>query len=113
MRSYRLSDKYKIATMGYSDGEQNKYYRNGYYYKINKHGNEGYVDYLVSLFLSCTSLGEEEYVKYEYCKINDKLGCRSKSFLKEGEDFISASTLYKRLYGGGDLSDFLASLQEA
>ena len=76
MRCYTLSDKYKISTLSYSDGEQTKYYRNGFYYKVDKSGNEGYVEYLVSLLLSCTSLSKNDYVHYEYCRINNKLGCR-------------------------------------
>ena len=42
MRNYVLSNKYvDYVKSGSSFGEQYKYYRNGYWYKVNKNGREG------------------------------------------------------------------------
>ena len=113
MRNYVLEDKYRYTAKSFSDGMQDKYYRNGYYYKQDKVGNEGYVEHLVSVLLSCSTLGKDEYVSYEYCKINNKLGCRSKSFLKENEEFITANKLYETMSGELNLANKLASMQGA
>ena len=48
-------------------------------------------------------------MKYEMGKINGKQGCRSKSFLKPGETFITIYRLYQTLYGK-NISDEIALL---
>ena len=113
MRCYNIDDKYRYLAKSHSDGEQDKFYRNGYYYKINKTGNEGYVEHLVSILLSCTDLSKDDYVNYEYCTINSKLGCRCRDFISDGGQFITASKLYERYVGGGSLAEELARLGNA
>lgn len=108
MIDYTLNES-NILTSGYSPkGTQKKYYEDGYFYKVNRVGNEGLVEWLVSEVLSC-AVGEfVDFVKYEYCFINGKKGCRSKDFLRECE-FVSAESLYRYITGYQGLSEYLMS----
>lgn len=113
MRNYKIDSRYIFYAKTLSDGIQDKYFRNNYYYKKNKVGNEGLTEYLVSVLLRCTTLSSNDYVVYEYCKINNILGCRCKSFLNNNEYFITASRLYELLTGGNNLSDKLSFFSDA
>ncbi len=112
MRDYKLDKRNIFISKSDSGGNQRKYSRGSYYYKVNKSGNEGLVEYLVYRLLCNSTLPSNCYASYEYCKINGRLGCRSKSFLSDGEALVSIGTLYKRL-GGGEYSDYLAYLGSA
>ena len=103
-----LTDEYILQIEGTSEGTQPKYKKDGYYYKLDSMGNEGLTEALVSDLLSCTDLREEEYVFYEQGYINGRPGCRSISFLKEEETFITLGRLYKNLKGM-ELSERLAN----
>ena len=113
LRKYSIDDRYRYLSKSQSDGEQDKFYRNGYYYKLNKVGNEGYVEHLVSVLLSCTDLYKDDYVYYEYCRINSKLGCRCKDFVNNGGQFLTASKIYERYIGSDSLSEKIAGLGNA
>lgn len=113
MREYSIDSKYNYQSRTVTKGTQEKYEKNGYYYKINKAGNEGYVEYIVYRVLSKSTLDDNMYVKYEYCKINGKSGCRSKSFLGENEVFVTMNTLYEKMTGRCDLPDKLMALANA
>jgi hypothetical protein len=113
MKSYSIDKRFMYTGRSISKGAQEKYLCEGYYYKIDKEGNEGLVEYLVSLVLGNSTLSENEYVKYEMCKINGKNGCRAKNFLEENEEFITMSLLYQKWTGNTNLSDKLAAQQDA
>lgn len=113
LRKYSIDDRYRYLAKSHSDGEQTKFYRNGYYYKLNKSGNEGYVEHLVSVLLSCTDLDKNDYVIYEYCTINNKLGCRCKDFVNNKGQFLTASKLYERYTGNDSLSEKIAGFRNA
>lgn len=102
MINYVLSPEAMVMVSGSSIGTQKKYYENGYWYKQNRFGYEGTSEYLASLVLSCSNI--EEYVLYEKCQVNGQAGCRSASFLKAGEAYISLQRLYDS-YTGGQLSE--------
>lgn len=100
MFSVELSDKYKInMNGGSSKGTQDKYRRDEYWYKEDKLGYEGFVEYLVSQILEHSSLHESEYVKYEYGLINGKKGCRSIDFSKGEFQFFSLERLHRSITG--------------
>lgn len=100
--NYTLSPEAMVMVAGSSIGTQRKYYENGYWYKQDRMGYEGTAEYLVSLVLSCSNIGE--YVRYEKCRINERSGCRSANFLKPGDSYISLQRLYDT-YSGGQLSE--------
>ena len=110
MRNYRLENKYKLALSSSSVGMQIKYERNGYYYKLDTAGRESLVEYLVTLVLNHSTI--RHYVRYEYCRVNDRLSCRSKDFT-DGGIFITTENLYEIVTGGVNLSDKLSSLMNA
>jgi hypothetical protein len=58
-------------------------------------------------------LPKELVTKYEYCKINGKLGCRSENFLKDGEMLYTAERIYSNVTGRIGLSEKLWGLQDA
>lgn len=94
-----LSNEYILPNHDSVDGTQNKYYYQGYFYKIDSGGKEGYVESLVSTLLSFSNLKKEEYVSYEMGRINDHDGCRSKNFLRKDEQFISLQFFHKTITG--------------
>lgn len=104
MKEYFLNDKYLFGKSNL-EGAQIKYKKgNYYYYKIDKIGNEGLVEYLVSLVLECSSI--KKFVYYEYCKINGKYGCRSKDFAPNSV-FLTAESMYTQQTGKTNLADYL------
>lgn len=88
-----------VSALGTSDGAQDKYYKNGYWYKTDYFGGEGYNEAFVSKILSCTNLAPDRYVQYQEIEINGKAGCLSKSFLHDNEEFISIYRLHKNICG--------------
>ena len=62
MFSEKISKEYIVKQQGTSEGTQIKYKKGDYWYKKDKSGCEGLVEYLVSNFLGYTNLNAEEYV---------------------------------------------------
>lgn len=102
IRDYKLSADALVYVEGSSKGTQPKYFDRGYWYKVNRLGYEGKAEYLISEVLECSNV--TDYVTYEECTINGRLGCRSKNFLKENESFMSFQRVYE-LYTGADLTN--------
>ncbi len=94
MFSELVTNDYKMQMSGTSEGSQEKYYKDGYWYKENKHGDEARAEYLSSRLLTFSSLQPSEYILYEMGTINGKKGCRSKNFLGEEEELITFYRLY-------------------
>ncbi|MCM1084291.1 MAG: hypothetical protein NC309_13030 [Ruminococcus sp.] len=100
MFSIEISEDYAVYQEGSSEGTQVKYRKDGYWYKIDKHGEEGLVEYLVSNVLKFSTLNADEYVLYDAGTINGKTGCASKDFLKCIEDsFVTFQRIYKNVTG--------------
>lgn len=109
MRDYILSPEAMIVTEGSSVGTQRKYYDNGYWYKQNQLGYEGYAEYLASQVLNCSNV--KDFVIYEVCRVNGRNGCRSENFLGQEEAFISFQRLYE-MYHGAELNDRIRMIPE-
>ncbi|MBQ9198989.1 MAG: hypothetical protein IJ141_02295 [Lachnospiraceae bacterium] len=105
-----VDEQYIIYQEGTSEGTQKKYKKEGFWYKLDAHGNEGLCEYLVSKLLTFSNLRPEEYVIYEYGMINGSNGCRSKDFLHNDEELITLYRLYYNEYGH-DLSKVLANFE--
>ena len=111
MKDYSIDRKYAVLMQADSSfGGQPKFKKDGYWYKYNMTGNEGLAEQLVTDVLSCSSL--TDYVSYEYCKINGKLGCRSNDMLREGEALLPFSQLYTNVTGRILIED-VNSLEES
>ena len=102
MEHVNIDLKFSIANWADLEGTQTKFYKDGFWYKIDTLGCEGLAEELSSVLLSCSNI--KEYVSYTRCEINDKKGCKSYSFLEDGDHFISIQKLYKN-YTGKDISD--------
>ncbi len=99
MIDVEISSDYMMRETGTSEGTQVKYHKDGYWYKLDNRGREGLTEYLVSKFLTFTDLSPSEYVIYEQIDINGKHGCRSRSFLKDEEEFVTFYRLYQNEHG--------------
>lgn len=99
MFNVKISDDFLVDTEGTSDGTQLKFFKDGYWYKEDNEGCEGEVEYLVSGFLTFSTLKPEEYVVYERGKINGKFGCRSKTFLSPEQSFVTLERLHGNVVG--------------
>lgn len=109
MRDYRLSPAALIMVQGSSKGTQPQYYEDGYWYKVNNVGYEGLAERLASMILRHSNI--KNYVEYEQCTINGRPGCRSKSFIRGNESFISFQRLYE-LYTGENLQNDIRLIAE-
>lgn len=107
-----ISTEYLVQMTGTSEGSQRKYFKDGYWYKEDHSGLEGLTEYLVSRLLTFSSLPETDYVIYEQGFINGKSGCRSRNFLRDGEELI---TLYRLYYNefGQDLTAVINRMRDA
>lgn len=94
---YTLSPQALVMVQGSSKGAQPKYFENGYWYKVDHLGYEGYAEYLTSKVLECSNA--DAFVSYETCIVNGRRGCRSKIFLRENESFLSFQRLYELMTG--------------
>lgn len=97
IKEYVLSPQALVMVQGSSKGTQPKYYEDGYWYKVNNLGYEGYSEYLVSRVLECSNA--DSYVRYEPCTVNGRSGCRSRSFIGADESFLSFQRLYEIITG--------------
>lgn len=95
----------KIST---SKGNQIKMKVDDIWYKMDYLGYEGLAEYLCSELLAFTNI--KTYVKYEMTEmvLNGKSfnGCKSKDFLNEDEEIVTADKLFK-VYTGLPAADFL------
>lgn len=94
-----LGPEYLVYIDGTSDGTQDKYFKDGIWYKPDKLGTEGYNEYFASEILKCTNLDKFKYVEYKEVVINGVPGCRCSSFLKENEEYVSLYRLHKNITG--------------
>lgn len=92
-----------------SKGNQIKMKIDDFWYKMDYLGYEGLAEYLCSELLPYTNI--KSYVKYEMVEmsLNGETfnGCKSKDFLKENEDIVTAARLFKS-YVGKSVDDFLS-----
>lgn len=107
MKDYILGKEHFVFSKTNSKGTQTKYFKNGFWYKVDKMGKEGLVEELTSKILSCSNISN--FVMYDRCLINGKQGCISKNFLEENEIFVSFQKLYQN-YIGGSLADKVFSI---
>ncbi|MDD6655848.1 MAG: hypothetical protein PUE95_00880 [Lachnospiraceae bacterium] len=96
-----IDDNYLVRDKSSSDGAQDKFYKEGIWYKSDYYGGEAEAEYLSSLLLSCTNLEKKAYVLYEKCKLNQSKGCFSTDFLdaSQKEEFVTFYRLYFNIYG--------------
>ncbi len=99
MEEIYLDSKYLVYDDGTSDGTQDKYFKDGIWYKVDRYGGEGYNEELSSKLLSCTDLHLDEFVNYQQVIINGKMGCKSNSFLQGHEEYVSIYRLHKNVTG--------------
>ncbi len=111
LKEIYIDNKYIVQDKSTSDGAQDKYYKDGIWYKIDHLGGEGMSEYLASLVLKCTNLSSKQYVAYDRCKINGLQGCLSKDFCRDIDDgeFITFYRLYTNIYGK-DLASVTAKM---
>lgn len=92
-----------------SKGNQIKMKIDNFWYKMDYLGYEGLAEYLCSELLIYTNI--DSYVKYEMVEmsLNGEIfnGCKSKDFLNENEEIVTADRLFKT-YVGKSVNDFLS-----
>ena len=86
-----------------SKGNQLKWNKEDMWYKADYTGYEGLAEYMSSHLLTFSNLATDNYVLYDTEDIvyGDKVyhGCRSKSFLHEGEQLVTLERLFAERYG--------------
>ena len=109
MEKITIEPEFLYTEMSTSDGLQIKYYKDGYWYKVDHFGGEGLAEYLSSLALKNSNLAETEYVSYKQIMINDEPGCVSRNCLSEGEELVSFYRFWANIKGG-DIASFLQKM---
>jgi len=97
--SVDLSEDCRVLADGTSDGTQDKYFFEDYWYKKDRYGGEGEAEYLAAMIMRNSNLPAESYAIYEKGNINGYAGCRSRNFLNRGENLITLSRLHRRSIG--------------
>lgn len=86
-----------------SKGNQQKWFKDGNWYKADYTGYEGLAEYMVSHLLQQSSLSSEEFVLYDTELLKYKAaqfrGCKSEDFLPEGWNLITLERLFQNMYG--------------
>ena len=109
VENFVISDEYLVRASGTSDGTQDKFFNDGLWFKLDRHGGEGIAETTASLILKASGLAASKFVEYFPCVINGKNGCYSKNFLKKDESFITIYRLYKNVTGR-DLAQACATM---
>ncbi|MDE6052233.1 MAG: hypothetical protein K2G55_00420 [Lachnospiraceae bacterium] len=99
MFDVNLDNEYLADIDGTSEGTQIKFHKDNYWYKLDSSGGEGIAEELCSKILVFSSITDKEYVCYESGLINKSKGCRSHSFLEDGEEFITLYRFYQLMTG--------------
>lgn len=105
MLEVELGKEFRITARD-SSGSQEKYYKDGYWYKVDTIGNESISEVILTKLLTASNVSN--FVHYELCKINGKSGCRCESFLGDCEQFLSLDKLF-RVVEHKDLSNVIFS----
>ena len=108
MPQVTLSEEYLVDISGTSDGSQDKYNKDGFWYKQDSRTDEGYNEALASKILMCSNLSPCSYVEYEQVEINGIPGCKSPEFKEPDEVDVSIYRLYANTRGG----DMARALQD-
>ncbi len=103
-----------VETVGHtSRGNQLKWFQDGWWYKADAFGYEGLAETMVTRLLRETAW--TGYVCYEPVTVawNGRLyrGCRSRNFLREGEELLPLEKLYRSVTGFS-LAEELAHIRE-
>lgn len=64
MFDIEIDESFRVIQQGTSEGTQEKYKKDGYWYKLNQDGEEGLVECLASRLLTFSDLPEESYIVY-------------------------------------------------
>ncbi|MBP5442029.1 MAG: hypothetical protein J6Y60_02205 [Treponema sp.] len=99
VENFLIDDEYLIRTYGTSDGTQDKFYKDGFWFKLDRYGGEGLAETAASIILKEGGLSPSQFVEYLPCVVNGKNACYSKNFLKDDESFITFYRLYKNVTG--------------
>ncbi|WP_407425219.1 hypothetical protein [Treponema sp.] len=109
LEEFYIDDTFLVRTSGTSDGTQDKFFKNGLWFKLDRYGGEGIAECVASIILEECGLESSKFVKYTPCLINGRSGCYSKNFLNEDEAFITLYRLYKNVTGR-DLADVCSKM---
>ncbi len=109
-----LENRRRVEAAGHSSkGNQLKWYQNGKWYKADHMGYEALAEVLVSALLQKSAV--KNLVVYEQVQIEykDRIlnGCKSRNFLREGEELITVDHLYRQ-FTGRNLTAELAGFSE-
>lgn len=99
LKEFIIDDSFLVRTSGTSDGTQDKFCKDGFWFKVDRYGGEGLAETAASIILKESGLPASQFVEYEPCLINGKCGCCCKDFLNPGEDFITIYRLFKNTNG--------------
>ena len=109
-----LDDHLPLESAGHSSkGNQLKWKYENNWYKADHMGYEGLSEVIVSQLLFYSNV--VDYVKYEPVQIQykeeDHRGCRSRNFLNDGEELVTAEHLFRQ-YTGKSLSGEMGRIPE-
>lgn len=109
IEAFSIDDEYLIRTSGTSDGTQDKFFKDGFWFKLDRYGGEGIAETAASIILKESGFSPSLFVEYFPCVVNGKNGCYSRNFLKDDESFITFYRLYKNVTGH-DLAQVCAKM---
>lgn len=101
----RLVSNEKIAETS-SKGNQEKWFENGRWYKLDQFGYEALAETLISVLLERSNIERDTpftFVRYQMERLNvhgrERTGCCSENFCADGQAIITLSHLFRQYYG--------------
>ena len=111
----KLVSNEKIAETS-SKGNQEKWFDNGKWYKLDQYGYEALAETFTSILLENSNIEQDSpftFVRYNMERLlvhgRERTGCSSDHFLREGKSLITISQLFKQ-YLGYSIVDKLAKM---
>ena len=65
IENFTISGEYLVRTSGTSDGTQDKYLKDDYWFKLDRYGGEGLAETASSIILRESGLAPEFFVEYK------------------------------------------------
>ena len=91
-----IEKEYLVISKNPSTGCQQKYYKDGYWYKIDNFGGEAISEELATKVLDYSGIELNKYVKYERGLVNGSNACRSKNCLSKEQALYSLEKIYQQ-----------------
>lgn len=110
MKSIVMDESYRVKEGTSGNAFRDVWHKSDYWFFTDHYGVEGYNEEVTGELLKASDIPAGDYITGERASINGKPGSCSRSFLRNGESFLSINLLYSSI-NGRDLTDALRGMK--